>query len=57
VYVSDFYDKRTAHPDPDAEWDRSNGRIYKIEAKGTKPLAKDRPINNFPVHRVEGTAR
>ncbi len=40
VYVSDFYDKRTAHPDPDAEWDRSNGRIYKIEATGTKPLAK-----------------
>ena len=34
IYVSDFHDKRTAHPDPDAEWDRSNGRIYKIEAKG-----------------------
>ena len=33
MYVSDFHDKRTAHPDPDAEWDRSNGRIYKIEAK------------------------
>ena len=40
VYLSDFYDKRTAHPDPDADWDRSNGRIYKIEAAGTKPLAK-----------------
>ena len=33
MYVSDFHDKRTAHPDPDAEWDRSNGRIYKIEAE------------------------
>ena len=33
VYVADWYDKRTAHPDPDADWDRSNGRIYKIEAK------------------------
>jgi putative membrane-bound dehydrogenase-like protein len=40
VYLSDFYDKRTAHPDPDADWDRSNGRIYKIEAAGTKPPAK-----------------
>jgi putative membrane-bound dehydrogenase-like protein len=40
VYLSDFYDKRTAHPDPDADWDRSNGRIYKIEAANTKPLAK-----------------
>ena len=32
IYVSDFYDKRTAHPDPDANWDLDNGRIYKIEA-------------------------
>ena len=38
IYISDFHDKRTAHPDPDAEWDRSNGRIYKIEAKDTKPV-------------------
>lgn len=36
VYVSDFHDQRTAHPDPDAEWDRSNGRIYRIEAAGAK---------------------
>jgi putative membrane-bound dehydrogenase-like protein len=37
VYVADWHDKRTAHPDPDAEWDRSNGRIYRIAARGTKP--------------------
>jgi putative membrane-bound dehydrogenase-like protein len=37
IYVADWHDKRMAHPDPDAEWDRSNGRVYKIEAKGTKP--------------------
>ena len=37
MYISDFHDKRTAHPDPDAEWDRSNGRVYKIEAKHAKP--------------------
>ena len=36
IYVSDWCDSRTAHPDPDAEWDRSNGRIYRIAAKGTK---------------------
>src|SRR5439155_6548676 len=40
VYVCDFHDKRTAHPDPDADWDRSNGRIYKIEAKDAKPLPR-----------------
>ncbi len=30
VYVSDWHDARTAHPDPDADWDRSNGRIYRL---------------------------
>src|SRR5207249_1063261 len=39
VYVADWHDKRTAHPDPDAEWDRSNGRIYRVAANGTKPYA------------------
>lgn len=39
VYVCDWHDKRTAHPDPDAEWDRSGGRIYKIEARGTRPYS------------------
>lgn len=36
-YISDFYDQRTAHPDPDANWDRSNGRIYRIEPSGGAP--------------------
>src|SRR5207253_2154714 len=39
VYVADWHDRRMAHPDPDAEWDRSKGRIFRIEAKGTKPVA------------------
>lgn len=34
IYVADWYDARTAHPDPDAQWDRSNGRIYRIAARG-----------------------
>lgn len=37
VYVADWHDARKAHPDPDATWDRSNGRIFRILAKGTKP--------------------
>ncbi len=32
VYVTDWRDARTAHPDPDAEWDKSNGRIVRIQA-------------------------
>jgi putative membrane-bound dehydrogenase-like protein len=34
IYVADWYDARTAHPDPDAKWDRSNGRIYRIAPTG-----------------------
>jgi putative heme-binding domain-containing protein len=36
VYVCDFHDRRTAHPDPDAQWDRTNGRIYRIAPAGHK---------------------
>ncbi len=39
VCVADWFDARTAHPDPDAEWDRRNGRIYRIAAKGAQPAA------------------
>jgi len=40
IYVSDWHDARTAHPDPDADWDRTNGRIYRIAATGTKPAGE-----------------
>ena len=39
VYLCDFHDQRTAHPDPDARWDRSNGRIYRIAPPRTPPPA------------------
>ena len=38
LYFSDWYDKRTAHPDPDADWDTTNGRIYRLQAKGTNSV-------------------
>jgi putative membrane-bound dehydrogenase-like protein len=37
VYVADWYDRRANHVDPVDNWDRTNGRIYKVEYKGTKP--------------------
>jgi putative membrane-bound dehydrogenase-like protein len=40
VYVADWCDKRMAHPDPDADWDRSNGRIYKLESRAAKPTSE-----------------
>jgi len=42
IYVADWYDARTAHPDPDAQWDRSNGRIYRIgPAEANRPASFD----------------
>lgn len=40
VYVVDWHDKRAGHLDPVDNWDRSNGRIYKIEAKGAPPVPR-----------------
>jgi putative heme-binding domain-containing protein len=37
--VSDWCDARTAHPDPDAEWDRSNGRVYRVQARDAKKFS------------------
>lgn len=34
IYVADWHDKRTAHPDPDAEWDKTNGRVFRLKPKG-----------------------
>jgi len=36
IYLCDWHDARTAHPDPDADWDRRNGRIYRIAPRGAK---------------------
>ncbi|MFO0888484.1 MAG: PVC-type heme-binding CxxCH protein [Isosphaeraceae bacterium] len=40
LYVTDWHDRRTAHPDPDADWDRSNGRIVAIQAPGAPAAGK-----------------
>jgi putative membrane-bound dehydrogenase-like protein len=39
LFIADWYDKRANHVDPKDDWDRSNGRIYKLVADGTKPVA------------------
>ena len=41
IYVADWHDSRTAHPDPDASWDRSNGRIYRIRGKRDRSRHQD----------------
>ncbi|HEV3257805.1 MAG TPA: HEAT repeat domain-containing protein, partial [Gemmataceae bacterium] len=39
LFVADWYDKRINHADPVDNWDRTNGRIYKVQAGGAKPAA------------------
>ncbi len=34
IYVADWYDKRAAHIDPIDNWDKTNGRVYRIEYQG-----------------------
>ena len=38
LFIADWYDKRANHVDPKDDWDRSNGRIYKLVADGTKAV-------------------
>jgi len=38
VYVSDWYDQQICHLPQPEKWDRTNGRIYKIVHKDTKPV-------------------
>jgi len=38
VYIADWCDKRINHVDPVDNWDKTRGRIWKIEAEGTKPV-------------------
>ncbi|HET6325958.1 MAG TPA: PVC-type heme-binding CxxCH protein [Planctomycetaceae bacterium] len=46
IYVADWFDKRTAHPDPDADWDKSNGRIYRIRP-ANRPISSLRAATNL----------
>jgi putative heme-binding domain-containing protein len=40
VFIADWYDQRATHVDPQDNWDRDTGRIYKIESQGTKAVSK-----------------
>ena len=40
LYIADWYDQRANHVDPRDDWDKSNGRIYTLVAKGTPPAGE-----------------
>ncbi len=41
LYVADWYDRRASHTDPIDNWDKTNGRIYKIDYPGAEPAPFD----------------
>ncbi|HJZ56880.1 MAG TPA: PVC-type heme-binding CxxCH protein, partial [Gemmataceae bacterium] len=41
VYLIDWYDKQACHNNTPEIWDRTNGRVYKISYRGTKPVQVD----------------
>jgi putative heme-binding domain-containing protein len=38
IYLADWCDIRLTHVDPRDTWDRSNGRIYRLQPKGLAPV-------------------
>jgi putative membrane-bound dehydrogenase-like protein len=38
VYIADWYDIRLSHVDPRDTWDRSNGRVFRLQAAGAQPV-------------------
>jgi len=48
LYTCDWNDSRMAHPDPDAHWDKTNGRVYRIAPKGlgVEPAFDLRALDN-----------
>ena len=38
VYVVDWYDKRATHLDPLDNWDKTNGRVYRLHAPGFQTI-------------------
>ncbi|HEX3147723.1 MAG TPA: PVC-type heme-binding CxxCH protein [Gemmataceae bacterium] len=64
VYLIDWYDKQACHRNEPEIWDRTNGRIYKISYRGTKPAtgldlqkASDFELANYQLYDNEWYVR
>jgi len=55
VYFCDWHDARMAHPDPDADWDRRNGRIYRL--RGRLRLEDHRATTSIPALHKQSTTQ
>ncbi len=55
VYVVDWCDRRASHLDPLDTWDRSNGRIYRIQSRNPKASESKLPNRGqtgFDLHKL-----
>ncbi|MFT3881833.1 MAG: c-type cytochrome [Gemmatales bacterium] len=52
VYVCDWYDKRANHVDPVDNWDKTNGRIYKLVPKNGYGGQKAFDLNRMSVSEL-----
>lgn len=39
AYIADWYDSRLTHVDPRDNWHKASGRIYRLKASGSQPIA------------------
>lgn len=51
IYICDFYETRINHVDPRDNWDRSNGRIWRIRPTNWKPKKLD-DLSKAPLSTV-----
>ena len=55
VYIADWCDKRASHVDPLDTWDRSNGRVYRVQSRGhvfSEPKLPNRHAPGFDLHKL-----
>lgn len=64
VYAIDWYDKQACHRNEPEIWDRTNGRIFKISYRGTKPVkgldlqkCTDEELVKYQLHENEWYVR
>ncbi|MCI0747578.1 MAG: c-type cytochrome, partial [Verrucomicrobia subdivision 3 bacterium] len=50
IYLADWYDIRLSHVDPRDNWDKSNGRIYRLTSKNLSPDSTVQRFNDSTNH-------
>jgi len=55
IYIADWCDKRASHVDPLDTWDRSNGRIYRVQSRNhssSEPKLPNQRTPGFDLHNL-----